>query len=207
MLKNIRPLNCIISLVASIVLSFGLYNIHSISDVTEGGVLGLTLLLEHWLRLSPAISGFVLNLLCYCLGRRLLGREFLVYSAISAIGFSLSYKLFELFPVLWPQIAEMPLVAALAGACFVGVGAGFCVLAGGAPTGDDALAMSLSKLLRLKLQWIYLISDTLVLLLSLSYIPISKIAYSALTVVLSGQIIGLIQKIPLSRKNKKGSLM
>ena len=62
------------------------------------------------------------------------------------------------------------------------------------PSGDDALAMSLSRITKLPIQWIYLISDLLVLGLSLSYIPLNKIAYSLLTVILSGQIIGLFQK-------------
>ena len=40
----------------SFILAFGLYNIHSQSGVTEGGVLGLILLLDHWFGLSPSIS-------------------------------------------------------------------------------------------------------------------------------------------------------
>ena len=68
---------------------------------------------------------------------------------------------------------------------------------GGAPTGDDALAMSLSSILPVDIQWIYLVSDLVVLLISLSYIPVSRIMYSLLTVILSGQIIGVMQKIKL----------
>ena len=79
----------------------------------------------------------------------------------------------------------------------MGVGVGLCVLAGGAPSGDDSLAMSLSHRTRLDISRIYLISDLSVLALSLTYIPISRIVYSLLTVVLSGQIIGWMQKIPL----------
>ena len=33
------------------------YNIHSMSNVTEGGILGLTLLLEYWFGISPSVSG------------------------------------------------------------------------------------------------------------------------------------------------------
>ena len=76
----------------------------------------------------------------------------------------------------------------------MGVGSGLCVRVGGATSGDDALAMSLSKHTHIKIQWIYFISDLSVLLLSLSYIPLRRIAYSLLTVILSGQIIGLLQK-------------
>ena len=58
--------------------------------------------------------------------------------------------------------------------------------------GDDALAMALGQLLHAPLQWIYFASDMIVLLLSLSYIPLGRIAYSLLTVILSGQLIGLV---------------
>ena len=57
--------------------------------------------------------------------------------------------------------------------------------------------MSLSSVLPVDIQWIYLASDLVVLFISLSYIPLNKILYSLLTVLLSGQIIGIIQKIRL----------
>ncbi|MBE6039334.1 MAG: hypothetical protein E7218_09120, partial [Anaerofustis stercorihominis] len=60
--------------------------------------------------------------------------------------------------------------------------------------GDDALAMSISHITKIKIQWAYLFSDLSVLVLSLTYIPMSKLIYSLYTVILSGQIIGLFQK-------------
>ena len=181
--------------------AFGMYNIHAVADVTEGGVLGLTLLLEQWFSISPAISGLILNGICYFLGWRTFGKEFIYLSMVAASGFSLGYGICECFPPLWPEIANMPLLAALLGALFIGIGAGICVRTGGATCGDDALAMSLSKITHIDIQWIYLISDLTVLGLSLSYIPLKKIGYSLLTVILSGQIIGWIQKIPKKRLN------
>ena len=56
---------CIIALFSSALLAFGLYNVHAVSGVTEGGGLGLTLLLQHWFHISPAISGFIFNVICY----------------------------------------------------------------------------------------------------------------------------------------------
>lgn len=199
---ELKPRYCLAALLGSAILAFGLYNIHSLSGVTEGGVLGLTLLLKNWLDISPSVSGLILNSVCYILGWRSLGRSFVAYSIISSGGFSLVYKKCELFPPLFPRIADMPLVASLVGALFVGVGSGICVRVGGAPSGDDALAMSLSRLARVKIQWIYLASDLIVLLLSLSYIPLKRIVYSLLTVIISGQIIGLIQTIGIKKENK-----
>ena len=181
---------------ASVFQAFGMYHIHAAADITEGGVLGATLLAEYWLHLSPALSGAILNGACYLLGWRLLGKEFLVTSLFAAGGFSLGYGFFELFPPLWPELAGMPTAAAISGALFIGIGAGICVRCGGATCGDDALAMSLSKVTKIPIQWIYLISDLTVLGLSLTYLPLKNIIPSLLTVVLSGQIIGWIQKIP-----------
>lgn len=200
MLPRLKISNCLILLAGSIIQAVGIYNIHSLSNVTEGGVLGLTLLLQHWFQISPAISSLVLNLVCYAIGWRTLGKEFIGYSLVSICIYSASYGLFEQFPPLWPEIAQYPLLAAIAGALFIGIGAGLCVHAGGATAGDDALAMSFSHLFRWPIQRVYLISDLTVLLLSLSYIPVRRIAYSLLTVVLSGQIIGWIQKINLKKK-------
>ena len=69
-----------------------------------------------------------------------------------------------------------------------------CLLYTSAPTGDDSLALSLSHHFKIGIQWVYLLGDLIVLALSLTYISFSKIIYSLLTVVLSGQLIGLIQK-------------
>lgn len=183
------------SILGSAILAFGLYQIHSFSGVTEGGVLGMTLLLHHWSGISPAISGLVMNLACYIMGWRLLGREFILYSVISGGSFSAFYALFEQFPPLWPKLAQYPLLAAVFGALFVGVGVGLAVRAGGAPGGDDALAMSVSHVTHWNIQWVYLMSDLIVLGLSISYIPLRRLGYSLLTVILSGQLIGWVQRV------------
>lgn len=199
---KLKPSLCLIAFLASAFQAFGMYNIHALSGVTEGGVLGLVLLIDHWFAISPAVSGFVLNAACYILGWRTLGRTFIGYSILAAAGFSLGYAVCELFPPLWPEIGNYPLVAAIAGALFIGIGAGICVLVGGATCGDDALAMSLSHVLKVPIERIYLVSDLSVLTLSLSYIPIRRIVYSLITVILSGQIIGWIQKVYRKKRLK-----
>ena len=192
--------NVLLCLIGSAILSFGLYNIHSLSGVTEGGILGATLLLQHWLHLSPAVTGFILNAICYYIGWRLLGSSLIAYSIAAGGGFSLFYAIFEQFPPVYPPLANMPFVAALLGAVFVGVGVGLCVRAGGAPSGDDALAMGISKRTGLRIWLVYLFSDVLVLLLSLSYLEWKQIAFSLLSVLLSSQIVDVVQRISLPKK-------
>lgn len=186
----------------SSIQAFGLYHVHSCSGVTEGGVLGMTLLLQHWLEISPAVSGAILNIICFGIGWKILGTEFILYSLISTAGFCGSYKIIEQFPSLWPELYQMPLLAAVLGALFIGVGVGICVRVGGAPGGDDALAMSISHATGVKIETVYLISDLLVLGCSISYIPLKRIVFSLLTVILSGRIIGIVQRMERKKVNK-----
>ena len=195
----------VLALLGSAILAFGLYNIHAFSGVTEGGVLGLTLLLHHWFGISPSVSGLILNALCYVAGWKTLGQSFIFYSIIAGGGFSAFYAIFERFDPLWPSLAQMPLVAAIIGALFVGVGVGLSVRAGGAPGGDDALSMALHEVLHQPIERIYLVSDMIVLALSATYLPLDRLGCSLLTVILSGQLIGLIQRIPSPRHFQKES--
>ena len=95
-MPKLKLSNCIIIVLASIFQAFGIYNVHALSNVTEGGVLGATLLIQHWFHISPALSALVLNVACYTLGWKTLGRSFIAYSAVSILSYSAGYAFFEL---------------------------------------------------------------------------------------------------------------
>ena len=60
---NLKLKNFIIVLLGSLIQAFGIRNIHAVAEITEGGALGLELLLNHWFNISPAISGLVITAL------------------------------------------------------------------------------------------------------------------------------------------------
>ena len=182
-------------LLGSAILAFGLFNVHSQSRITEGGVLGATLLLQHWFGISPSISEAVLDVCCYLLGLKYLGKSFLRYALTATGGFALSYALFERMGYMLPSMLNQPLLAAVVGGLFVGVGVGLVVRVGGAAGGDDALALVIAKLLHWPVSRAYLFTDLVVLLLSLTYIPLQNIACSLVTVTLSSFIIGKIHTL------------
>ena len=177
------------------ILSFGLWNIHTQCQITEGGVLGMILLLQHWFKISPSITGVILDFTCYFIGWRMLGNSFLKNAVFSTCCFSLWYRLWENMGFVIPDLSGLPLVAAIVGAVFVGVGVGIVVREGGAAGGDDALALVISKVGKIRISKAYLATDLTVLTLSLSYIPFGKIIYSLISVTLSSWIIDKIQDI------------
>ena len=179
--------------VGTAILSFGLFNIHSQCNITEGGVLGMILLLEHWFEVSPSITGVILDFSCYFIGWKILGNNFLKNAIFSTCCFSLWYRLWEHTGYMITDMSAIPLAAAVVGAVFVGIGVGIVVKEGGASGGDDALALVISKMAKCRISRAYLLTDLTVLTLSLSYIPFSKIIYSFITVTLSSRIIDKIQ--------------
>jgi uncharacterized membrane-anchored protein YitT (DUF2179 family) len=198
--RSLTPKSVALSLLGSFILAFGLYHIHSFSGVTEGGQLGLSLLLQHWFQISPAITTAVVNAICYWIGWKMLGKSFIAHSAVATGGFSVIYWICQQFPPLWPELSAYPLVAALAGALFVGVGCGLCVRVGGAACGDDGLVMCISDRFHIKIEYVYFFFDFVILAASLSYIPLGRILYSLVTVMVSSKIIGIVQRFPFSKK-------
>lgn len=202
MFRSLTLKSVALSLLGSFILAFGLYHIHSFSGVTEGGQLGLALLLDHWFLISPALSTAVVNVICYWIGWKSLGKPFIAHSAVATVGFSVCYRILQQFPPLWPNLGDYPLAAALLGALFVGMGCGLCVRVGGAACGDDGLAMSISHKLKIKIEHVYFFFDFVILSLSLSYIPLRRILYSLVTVMLSSKLVGIVQRFQFSKKEE-----
>ncbi len=182
--------------------SFGIHYIHRQSDITEGGVLGMMLLVNHWLGLSPAILTPIMDIACYALAFKFLGFGFIKWSAVSTLFVGAFFKLWESLPPFFPSLIAQPLLAAVLGAAFVGVGVGILVRQGGSGGGDDALALTIARLTRWPLARAYLITDLTVLALSLSYIPVRRIVFSLITVTLSSLIIDRLQRLKFVKTPK-----
>ncbi len=188
---TLRGAGCI--LLGAAICTFGIHNIHQRTGITEGGVIGLMLLLEHWLGASPAVLTPVLDLSCYLLAFRYLGWRFIRTSVFSTFCVSMFYKVWELFPPMLPDLSAWPLLASVLGAGFVGLGVGLIVRQGGSSGGDDALALTIARVTRWRLSRAYLFTDLVVLGLSLTYLPAGRIVFSLITVTLSSWIIDRVQ--------------
>lgn len=192
-------------LIGAAIYSFGIYNIHQRVDITEGGVLGLNLLINHWFGISMSYITPVLDIICYLLALKYLGKDFLVVSVFSTLTFSGFIKVWEKFPPILPDLSNHLLIAAILGGLFVGIGVGLIVRSGGSSGGDDALALVIFQRFGGKISWAYMFTDFTVLLLSLSYIPFSEIIYSLITVIISSNVIEVVVNIFREKEPKKKS--
>lgn len=178
--------------IGTFILSFGIYNFYYQNGITEGGVLGILLILKNMFGVEVSISNILIDGILILIGFKVLGKEFFGYTLFASFAFSVIYGILEKVGFL--VTVNNDLMAAILGGASVGIGCAIIMNAGGASGGDDALAIVLSKLLRFRIGIIYLISDVSVLLLSLAYLPMRSMMYSIVAVVISGQVIDLLYK-------------
>ena len=202
LLEGLSVKKVLLIILGAAVCSFGIHNIHQRTAITEGGAIGMMLLIDRWLGLPPAVITPVLDITCYALAFRYLGGQFIKISVISTFSVSLFYDFWEMFPPMLPDLSAYPLAAALAGGVFVGIGVGLIVRQGGSSGGDDALALTISHVTRWRLSRAYLFTDLVVLVLSLSYIPLQRIFFSLITVTLSSFLIDRVQDISFQRTSQ-----
>ena len=81
-----KKILCIV--LGAAITTFGIHNIHQRTAITEGGIIGLMLLIEHWFSISPAYITPVLDFLCYLLAFRFLGGGFIRDSIIATLAVS-----------------------------------------------------------------------------------------------------------------------
>ena len=175
-------------MIGATILAIGSYKFNYKNSVTEGGVLGLLLLIKNVFDISPSLTSLVIDLSLFALGTKFFGKKFLLYSILSTFTFSTMYNTFERIGFLVPNLEHNMLLASI----LVGIGVGLVVRGGGASGGDDVIALIGNKFTPLKVNHIYLISDGIVLFLSLVYLDFKQILFSLIAVTISGKIISII---------------
>lgn len=193
-IKKTTLKSILLIIMGATILSFGSYNFNYQNNVTEGGVLGLLLLMQQVFNISPSITSVVIDFSLFAIGSKFFGKRFLLYSILSTITFSSTYKIWESIGFLVPSFTNNMLIASILSGIGVGIGVGLVVRGGGASGGDDVIALLGNKLLKIKVNHIYLATDAIVLFMSLVYLDIKQVFFSIIAVTISGKIISIIYK-------------
>ena len=128
-------------LIGSAILVSGLYNFNFQNSITEDGILGFILLIKALFDISPSIRSFILDASLFLIDIRYFRKQFMIYSFIATISFSVFYAINERIGFTIPNLYNHMLLAAILGGIFVGVD--LIVRTGGAAGGDDVIALLL----------------------------------------------------------------
>lgn len=178
-------------LLGNLIMSFAIVNIHIPAKITEGGVIGLSIVLSKLTHLSPGIINLPIDILLYGLGVLLLKEGFFKKAIFSTLIYVLMYSLVEAVGPVLPSLEHLPVVAAILGGLLLGIGCGLVVSRGCVAGGDDCYALIVANRTSISLGKAYFLADILVLTLSvILYMPLVNGLISLLTTFISSFIIG-----------------
>lgn len=178
--------------------AFGLHYFIVPNTLMEGGVTGISILLNYALAVPVSLSTLAINLPLFLLGWRQLGRDAMVLTIAGTVLLSLFLWVMERavengWVIPFTTEKDFILVALYAGVT-LGAGLGMVFRAGGTTGGVDIAARILHRISGWSMGQIILTFDALILGASLFFIPKEKILYTLVTVFIASKIIDFIQE-------------
>jgi uncharacterized membrane-anchored protein YitT (DUF2179 family) len=178
--------------------AFGLQYFIIPNMLMEGGVTGVSVLLNYALDLPVWLTSLLINLPLFLLGWRQLGKHAMIYTFAGTLLLSLFLWIAEVLVKhqwLTPFQTEQDfiLVVLYAGVT-LGTGLGLVFRAGGTTGGVDIIARIIHRMRGWSMGQIILSLDVLILSVSLLFIPKEKVLYTLVSVFIASKIIDFIQE-------------
>lgn len=197
--KLFHQLQTIIPIIAgSAIYAFGLMYFIIPNELMEGGVTGITVLLNYAFNISPSISTMALNIPLFLVGMKILGKRQSVYTGLGIASLTLFLWLFEALidrGYVVPFHTEQDyILAALYAGVTLGAGLGIVFRFGGTTGGSDIIARIINRKFGFSMGQIILSLDILIIGLSLFFIPLERILYTLVAVFIASKVIDFIQE-------------
>ena len=180
--KNIKDLLLVI--LGSFIFSAGVNAFIISGNLGEGGVTGIAIVLYYAFHISPSITNFVANAVLIILGYKFLSKKSTVLTIIAIVLISVFLDLTE----SWHVETGNVIINAVFGGISVGLGIGVIVLAGGTTAGTTILARIANKYLEVSTAYALLFFDLLVVLISLTVLPLHKALVTVISLYIGTKV-------------------
>lgn len=156
--------------------AFGLESFLLPNNVLDGGVTGISLLLAIITHGRPSIFIFLINIPFLALGWWQIGRDFALKSFVSITLLSLIIYNFD-----FPTLTNDPLLVAVFGGLFLGLGIGFSIRGGAIIDGTEVLAIYLGKKTGFSIGELILIFNVFIFSFAAYFLSLETAMYSIIT--------------------------
>ncbi|MFJ6414657.1 hypothetical protein CHI12_15100 [Terribacillus saccharophilus] len=158
------------------------------SELGEGGVTGVTIILFYALGWAPSIMNLILNGLLIIIGYRFLDKQTVFYTIIVVILNSFFLHLTE----SWEIASDQVLVNAVFGGLFAGVGIGLVLKVGGTTAGTAILARLANKYLDWNTSFALLFFDLIVVAASWFIIGTEKLLITVIMLYIATKVMEFV---------------
>jgi uncharacterized membrane-anchored protein YitT (DUF2179 family) len=176
-------------LLGSLIFALGVNYFTIPNHLSEGGILGITIIAHYLFDWSPGVVNFVLNVALLAVGYKFFEKRTFVYTLISIAACSGFLFLTEDFG---HRVTEDTFLASIFAGLLVGAGLGLIFRTGGTSGGSTILARLANQLLGWSIGKGMLIIDILVVLGSIFIIGLEKGMYTLLIVFIGAKAIDFI---------------
>ena len=184
--KTIRDI--ILVMIGSFIFSAGINAFVISGNLGEGGVTGIAIVLYYAFHISPGITNFVLNAILIIVGYKYLSKRSTYLTIFATVLISIFLGLTETWHV---ETGNVVINAVFGGTC-VGLGIGIIVLAGGTTAGTVILARIVNKYLDISTPYALLFFDLIVVLISLTEIPLVKCLVTVLSLYIGTKVMEFV---------------
>jgi uncharacterized membrane-anchored protein YitT (DUF2179 family) len=167
--------------------SFGLKSFLLPSNFIDGGVTGISLLIEHKTGISLSLLLILINIPFVVLGYWQIGRKFFIKSVLAIAGLAIVVHI-----IPYPIITDDKLLVSVFGGFFLGAGIGLAMRAGAVLDGTEVTAIYLSKKLGLSIGDIILLFNIAIFSVAAYLIGREEALYSILTYMAASKTVTLI---------------
>ncbi|MFD0867806.1 lipoprotein [Chlamydia abortus] len=188
--RNIIPI-----MLGTAVYAFGLHYFVIPNELMEGGMTGVSLLINYALGIPPSLTTLVLNVPLFLIGWRVFGNQAMALTVLGTLFLSFFLWTMEMligYGWIIPLAGEDYFLVTLYAGVTLGAGLGVVFRFGGTTGGSDILARIINKRKGWSMGQIILAIDVLVIGSSLLYIPKEKVLYTIVVVFIASKMIDFV---------------
>ncbi|TLS53116.1 YitT family protein [Paenibacillus antri] len=180
------------------IYAFGIHYFIVPNELTEGGVTGISILLNYAFGIPLSVSTLLLNIPLFIIGWKLLGRKGMLLTGFGTLSLTLFLYIMERvlhMGFIVPFATEDDLfLASLYAGVTLGAGLGIVFRFGGTTGGVDILARIVNRTKGWSIGQFFLYFDAIVISVSLLFISMERVLYTLVVVFVAAKIIDVIQQ-------------
>lgn len=166
---------------------FGLQGFLIPNDLIDGGVMGISLLLDKETNLPLSLLIILINLPFLFLGWKQISK---IFAFKSVIAIALLALVVAVFP--YPDVTKDKLLVAVFGGFFIGAGIGLCIRGGGVIDGTEVLAIALSRKRSLSVGDFILLFNIVIFSVAAYLLSVEIALYSILTYLAASKTVDFL---------------